>query len=56
MRACQLIDAATVIENVNNCLQKPVNEAQTCELAKVEPTKQPAVCQKAKADSDWAEF
>jgi hypothetical protein len=47
MRASQLIDAASVMENVNSCLQIPTNERQARELAKVEPAQQPAVWQKA---------
>jgi len=35
-----LMDSATVIEDVNNCSQKPINEAQTRPLARLEPEKQ----------------
>jgi len=34
------MDSATVIEDVNNCSQKPINEAQTRPLARLEPEKQ----------------
>jgi len=45
-RAYQLIDAAAVVENVNNCAQKdfidmvPVNEAQARPLARLRPEQQ----------------
>jgi hypothetical protein len=47
MRASQLIEAADVVKNVNNCLQAPAKEGQTIELAKVESAQQPAVWQRA---------
>lgn len=40
MRASQLIAASGVVENVNNCLQKPTTESQARPLTKLEPEKQ----------------
>jgi len=40
MRASQLIAAAGVVKNVNNCLQIPSNEAQARPLAQLPPEKQ----------------
>lgn len=53
-RAYQLIDAAAVVENVNNCAQKdgcidlvPMNEAQARPLARLRPEQQFVVWQAA---------
>ncbi|MGD0898126.1 MAG: DUF5131 family protein [Thermoguttaceae bacterium] len=50
VRAHQLIDAAEVLENVNNCeqitLPPPANEGQARELAKLEPEQQVEVWKK----------
>ncbi len=40
MRASQLINAAEVARNVNNCLQQPTHEAQVRPLTKLEPEQQ----------------
>ena len=40
MRASQLIAASGVVENVNNCLQKPTTESQVRPLTKLEPEQQ----------------
>lgn len=45
--AYYLMDAATVIENVNNCSQKPATESQARPLARLEPEKQKVAWQKA---------
>ena len=42
-RAYQMIEAARVVENVNNCRQIPSNEAQARPLARLEPEEQRAV-------------
>lgn len=54
MRACQLIGAAAVVENVNNCLQKPATESQARPLTKLPASEQPAAWQAAtdKAQSE----
>lgn len=44
--AYYLIDAAAVIENVNNCSQKPTTESQARPLTKLEPEKQREAWQK----------
>ena len=45
--AYQFIDSAKVIENVSDCLQKPLNEYQTRPLARLEPEQQREAWQKA---------
>ena len=47
MRASQLIAASGVVENVNNCLQKPTTESQVRPLTKLEPEQQKEVWEKA---------
>jgi hypothetical protein len=47
-RAYQLIDGYKVSENVNNCSQKPTNEAQTRPLTRIkDPEEQREIYQKA---------
>jgi hypothetical protein len=53
-RAYQLMEAATVTENVNRCLQDvplPSNEAQTRELARLPAADQPSAWAEAAADA-----
>ena len=38
--AYKLISSSSVIDNVDNCIQKPVTESQTRPLARLEPEKQ----------------
>lgn len=45
--AYQFINSAKVIENVSDCLQKPLNEYQTRPLARLLPDKQHEAWQKA---------
>ena len=45
MRVSQLINASVVIQNVNNCLQKPTTESQVRPLTPLEPEIQNAVWQ-----------
>lgn len=45
--AYQMIDAATVVENVRNCAQIPTHESQVRPLAALPPEQQPAAWQEA---------
>ena len=47
MYAHYLIGSASVVENVNNCLQTPVTESQCRPLARLEPAQQREAWQKA---------
>lgn len=45
--AYYLIDSASVLENVNNCSQKPITESQARPLSRLEPAQQREAWQKA---------
>lgn len=45
--AYKLISSSSVVDNVDNCIQKPATESQTRPLAKLEPAQQREAWQKA---------